>query len=329
LKQTYRYELTIAEMWRVSDFIECLIFFALALMLVYTAFVTVRFFRIYLRVRRQPYSYAPDSVPDSQGSRKSLIAELSRGLGTLRSIASAAPFLGLAGTAYGILCLFFQGFTVSKWLSTAGIALEMSTALVATAAGLMVAIPAAISYNVLCTRLEKFEGNSSSTLLEATPRAYGFAQTLPLLRRFSGFPSFALIAAPIFAILVPLFALLLSPRISMGLPVRLLKIGVSDSESASIVIRVTRASASGPSKIYVNAKETPWNELGSTLRIQLKVRPHWIVYVAGEDNVPWADVANAIDIARGLYAKVVLVTARTPIESGNLPEAINKNKGKK
>ncbi len=115
----------------------------------------------------------------------------------------------------------------------------------------------------------------------------------------------------------------------MGLPVRLLKIGVSDYELSPIVIRVTHADVNGRSKIYVNSKETTWNEFGNTLRAQLKIRPHWIVYVAGEDNVPWADVANAIDLARGAYAKVVLLTARTPIESGNLPEAINKNKRKK
>ncbi len=327
MRQTSGYELPIAEMWRVSDLVECLIFLALGLMLVYTAFVTVRFFRRYSRAHCQPYSDPPDFALGSE-RKEDLIAELSRGVETLRSIAFAAPLLGLAGTVYGTLCLFYRGLAFSKWITTAPIALEMSTALIATAAGLIVAIPAAISYNLLCIRLETLRSSRSSTLLEATPRIYGFAQTLRLRRRFSGFPAFALIAAPIFAILVPIFYVLISPPIPKGLPVRLLKIGVSDYESAPIVIRVTHTGVNGPSKIYVNSKEVPWNELSNTLRTQLKIRPHWIVYVAGEDDVTWADVASVIDIARGLSAKVVLLTAK-PIESDNLPEAAHKRRREK
>jgi biopolymer transport protein ExbD len=316
-------------MWRVSDLVEGLIFFALALMLVHTVFVTVRFSRRYARVRREPWSDAPDATRDSQRSTRNLVAELSCGVGTLQSIAFTAPLLGLAGTTYGILCLLYRGLASLKWPYAAAISLEMSTALVATAAGLMVAIPAAISYNVLCTRLQKLEGHRSSTLLEAIPRTYGFAQTLPLRRRFSDFPAFALIAAPFFAILVPMFALMLRPSISVGLPVHLLKIGVSDDESIPIVISVIGTSATGASEVYVNSTNTPWNELGNTLRIQLRVRPHWIVYIAGEDNVPWAHVATAIDVARGLHAKVVLLTAKPLIKSGNLPKLRIKNQSKK
>jgi biopolymer transport protein ExbB/TolQ len=315
LRQAYGYQSPIAEMWRVSDLVECLIFISLALMLAYTVFVTARFFRRYFLARREALA---DFAFASQRSRKSLIAELSRGVETLKAIAFAAPFLGLAGTCYGMLCLFFRALFFSILFSIPALSLELSTALVATTAGLIAAIPAAVCYNVLRTRLEKFESNCSRTLVEATPRSYGFAQTLPLRRRFSGFPAFALMGAPVLAILIPMFASV-DTRRAVGLPVHLLKIGVSDYGLPPIVVSVANTSSSGVSAIYVNSKETSWNELGNTLRNDLKVRPRWIVYVEGGDVVPWADLAYAIDVAKGLRAEVVLLTSPR-IESGHQPK---------
>lgn len=269
----------------------------------------------------QPLLLSPPGIlfpkiwPHTRIAAKSenLIAELSRGVATLKSIAAAAPFLGLAGTCYGILAVFSRGYAVSKGTFFASISLETSTALVATAAGLTVAIPAAISYNALRTRLKRFESDHSSTLLEAMPRSYGLAQTLPLAKRFSGLPAFALIGAPLLAILIPMFALMLRFPIPVGLPVRLLKVGVSDRDLTSIVISVIGTSSQPV--VYVNSKETPWDELGNTLRSQLELRPHWIVYVEGGTEVPWAGVAKAIDVARGLHAEVVLLTDMSNISS--------------
>jgi hypothetical protein len=316
LKQTCGYESTIAAMWRVSDLVECLIFISLALMLVYTVFVTARFFRLY---------FLTASAPDSQRSTKNLVAELSRGLGTLKAISSSAPFLGLAGSSYVILALFCGGFVDARYPYIATIPLEVSTALVATASGLIVAIPAGVFYNVLCTCLERLGTRHSGALLDATPRSYGFAQTLPLRTRFSGTPAFALIVAPALAILLPMLLLALQPLTPLGLSVHLLKIGVSDYESTPIVVRLSRASANHPSEVSVNSQQIPSAELGNTLQGQLKLRQHWIVYVAGEDDVPWADVANVIDVAEGLQAEVVLLTARTRIESSTLPKSKDQN----
>ncbi len=303
-------------MWRASDLVECLIFIGLALMLAYTAFVTVRFFRRYFLARRESFGSHGDSAAALDQGRKNLVADLSRGIGTLHSIAIAAPFLGLAGTYYGILCLFARGWFWSfTWWSPIG----LSVALVATAAGIIVAMPATISYNVLRTCLEKFENSRSSTIL-TTPRSYGFAQTLPLQKRFSGPPAFALIAAPILALLIPIFALMLRSPIPVGLPVHLLKIGVSDHDSSPVIVSVTGESTTRLSVVYVNSEETSWNELGNTLRSQLKVRPRWIVYVEAEDGAPWRDVVDVIDVARGLHAEVVLLTAPPTIDSNHLPK---------
>jgi hypothetical protein len=301
-------------MWRMSDLVERLIFAGLALMLAYTAFVTVRFFRRYFLACRESSSDVPDFTPASL-SKKNLVAQLSRGVGTLQSIASGAPFLGLAGTCYGILLAFFRGYVGSRGGFIAAIAMEISVALVATAAGLIAAIPAAISYNILRMCLEKFESDRSSPLLEATPRSYGFAQTLPLRGRFSGMPAFALIGAPVLALLIPMFAFFQRFQVPMGLPVRLLKIGPGDQDLSPIIISVIATNASVPPLLYVNSKETSWDELGNTIRSQLEVRPRWIVYVQGGEDVLWAYVVNVIDVARGLHADVVLLTATPNIVS--------------
>ncbi|MGE4233590.1 MAG: MotA/TolQ/ExbB proton channel family protein [Bacteriovoracia bacterium] len=70
-------------------------------------------------------------------------------LGWLATISSNAPFIGLFGTVLGIIRAFHDlslgtpGSTTNSGIVTAGI----SEALVATAVGLFVAIPAAVAYN--------------------------------------------------------------------------------------------------------------------------------------------------------------------------------------
>lgn len=300
-------------MWRASDLVECLIFIGLALMLVYTVFVTVRFFRRYFLARRTAFILFADFTASSEQSKKNSVADLSRGVRTLQSIAFAAPFLGLAGTCYGMLCLFARAYV---W-GVSSIPLEISVAFVATAAGLIVAIPAAISYNIVRTRLEKFENSGSSTLLEAIPRSYRFAQTLPLRSRFSGLPAFGLIGAPVLGLLIPVFALMLAPAIPVGLPVHILNLSPHDYDPPPIIVSVIATNGRVGSILYVNSEETSWDELRNTLRSQLKVRPHWVVYVEGKDYASWRDVMNVIDVARGLHAEVVLLTAAPNVGSDN------------
>src|SRR5207248_3859663 len=68
-------------------------------------------------------------------------AELKRGLGGLATIGSTAPFVGLFGTVMGILHAF-QGISEQKATGLAAVAGGIAEALVTTAFGLLVAIPA-------------------------------------------------------------------------------------------------------------------------------------------------------------------------------------------
>jgi biopolymer transport protein ExbB len=77
--------------------------------------------------------------------------ELNRGLSFLGTVGSNAPFLGLTGTVIGILSAFDR-FAASGGRGSAEVMVAISRALVATAIGLLVAIPAVVFYNMLRSR---------------------------------------------------------------------------------------------------------------------------------------------------------------------------------
>lgn len=78
-------------------------------------------------------------------------------LGFLATIGSAAPFIGLFGTVIGIMTSF-QAIAGSKSTSLAVVAPGIAEALLATAIGLMAAIPAVIAYNKLSSDAGRLSG---------------------------------------------------------------------------------------------------------------------------------------------------------------------------
>jgi biopolymer transport protein TolQ len=79
--------------------------------------------------------------------------ELEKHLNFLATVGSNAPFIGLLGTVFGIMEAF-QALATSQGDMTA-VMLGISQALVATAIGLMVAIPAVIAYNYFQKRVKR------------------------------------------------------------------------------------------------------------------------------------------------------------------------------
>jgi biopolymer transport protein ExbB/biopolymer transport protein TolQ len=95
-------------------------------------------------------------------------AELKKGVSSLATIGSTAPFVGLFGTVVGIINAF-KGISTEKSTGLGAVAGGISEALVATAVGLFVAIPAVWMYNYFTNRVEAFDvemGNSSSELVD-------------------------------------------------------------------------------------------------------------------------------------------------------------------
>ena len=94
--------------------------------------------------------------------------KLKRGLGVLATIGSTAPFVGLFGTVVGILHAF-QQIATQKTSGIGAVAGGISEALVTTAFGLLVAIPAVMAFNYFTGRVESFDvemDNSSSELID-------------------------------------------------------------------------------------------------------------------------------------------------------------------
>lgn len=95
-------------------------------------------------------------------------AELKRGVSSLATIGSSAPFVGLFGTVVGIINAF-KGISTEKSTGLGAVAGGISEALVATAIGLFVAIPAVMVFNYFTSKMESFDvemGNSSSELID-------------------------------------------------------------------------------------------------------------------------------------------------------------------
>ena len=83
------------------------------------------------------------------------IANMKKGLGGLASISSAAPFIGLFGTVIGIINAF-QAMASSGQGGLGAVSKGISEALITTAAGLLVAIPAVMAYNYFTNTIEQF-----------------------------------------------------------------------------------------------------------------------------------------------------------------------------
>jgi biopolymer transport protein ExbB len=102
-------------------------------------------------------------------------AELRRGLSVLATVGSVAPFVGLLGTVVGIITAF-QGIGATGSAGLGAVSAGIAEALVETALGLMVAIPAVLFFNYLNTRIAAVEmalTRSSGELLDEMENEHG------------------------------------------------------------------------------------------------------------------------------------------------------------
>jgi biopolymer transport protein ExbB/TolQ len=95
-------------------------------------------------------------------------AEFKSGIGGLATIATTAPFIGLFGTVIGIINAF-RGMALTGSGGIGAVSAGIAEALVTTALGLFVAIPAAWMFNYFTNRLERLQlemSNSASELVD-------------------------------------------------------------------------------------------------------------------------------------------------------------------
>ena len=82
--------------------------------------------------------------------------QMSKGTGVLATIGSTAPFVGLFGTVWGIMNSFI-GIAKSQTTNLAVVAPGIAEALLATALGLVAAIPAVVIYNVFARSITGYK----------------------------------------------------------------------------------------------------------------------------------------------------------------------------
>jgi biopolymer transport protein ExbB/biopolymer transport protein TolQ len=82
-----------------------------------------------------------------------IISELKRGLAVLATVGATAPFVGLLGTTMGIVNAF-TGMATSGTGGLSAISAGIAEALITTAFGLFVAIPAVWAYNYFTTKID-------------------------------------------------------------------------------------------------------------------------------------------------------------------------------
>jgi len=96
------------------------------------------------------------------------MAEMKNGLGELATIGSTAPFIGLFGTVVGIINAF-RGIASSGSGGISAVSGGIAEALIATALGIFVAIPAVMAFNYFTNTLERFHlemHNTSAELID-------------------------------------------------------------------------------------------------------------------------------------------------------------------
>lgn len=96
-----------------------------------------------------------------------MLRQIARGTGVLATISAIAPFVGLFGTVWGIMNAFI-GISESHTTSLAVVAPGIAEALLATALGLVAAIPAVVIYNQLVRGIANYRallGDASAQLM--------------------------------------------------------------------------------------------------------------------------------------------------------------------
>src|SRR5215472_3939031 len=108
--------------------------------------------------------------------------KISRGTGVLATIGSTAPFVGLFGTVWGIMNSFI-GISNAHTTNLAVVAPGIAQALLATALGLIAAIPAVMIYNVLARSTAHYRallGDASAQVMRLVSRDLDRAKLMPL-----------------------------------------------------------------------------------------------------------------------------------------------------
>jgi biopolymer transport protein ExbB len=112
---------------------------------------------------------------ESERQKEAVSADLRRGMSVIASVGSITPFVGLLGTVVGIITAF-QGIASSGSGGLGSVSAGISEALIETALGLLVAIPAVLFFNALSARIAGVESQlarATGELMDELENAHG------------------------------------------------------------------------------------------------------------------------------------------------------------
>ena len=117
-------------------------------------------FREFARLRQQGVSAADELVEAARRAMRAAqlkeIDRLERNLATLATVGSISPYVGLFGTVWGIMHAFIS-LGAAEQATLAMVAPGIAEALIATAIGLLAAIPAVVAYNRFADQTSRLE----------------------------------------------------------------------------------------------------------------------------------------------------------------------------
>jgi biopolymer transport protein TolQ len=126
----------------------------------------------YQEIDKQLRTTATPSIKSLQAVGRALqraaiteTTRLEKGVSWLASTANASPFIGLFGTVVGII-IAFQGLSLTTQASVQAVAPGIAEALIATAAGIAAAVPAAMGYNHFLNKIKLITAEMDDFSLE-------------------------------------------------------------------------------------------------------------------------------------------------------------------
>ena len=289
-------------LWDRLDWISHLDVGILAAMLAYIFVVTLR------------YSYIHrESWREIGIESRAFIGDLNRRVKFLQSIATSAPYLGLAGVCFGMLDSF-RGVGMQRDAWRAMVVTYFAASLITTASGVLVALAAVGSANHLLKLRDKLGliCRSREQLSAASSRLF---PKYPLRPQFSKIPAFSVVATPGLAIALAAFMSFSTFHVPMGLDLRLIEHESSDKPTQHpIVIRISEKGATVDPEIRLNSEKTTWNDhdldnsMGSNLRNLSKPT----VRIEADEVIRWADVVLVIDSVKSHSDDPYIILAIKP-----------------
>ena len=245
-----------------------------------------------------------------------VVQNLKRGLSGLATIGATAPFVGLFGTVVGIMNAFFSMAT-SGQSGIATVSGGIAEALVNTAMGLFVALPAVWGFNYFLNRVERFNAEMGNTgqrigrlLREKDPeRCMEIGEGHSLKSDINVTP-----LVDVMLVLLIIF-MLVTPMLQTGMSVTLPKArnvkAVSEDENKVVVLVLRQAG-----DLYLANNLIDSKQLVQELRIRHSANPHLQLQIKADQNVRFELIRALIEAGREAgFVEVSLIAEELREES--------------